>query len=204
MPIPSLFPTEPRTDLRALEEEMTRDVPTYNKPSADDFHERQALLYDLQQLEGRGVRLTRTYTVDDSVDDMTVELKRQLMVLDERSNVSMLKNGLRIALTGIELVNVRLRLLDLEGWSREATTELDRQDANLSKIYRKYWRRSSSNNPEMEILMSLLGSMGAYHMKRSMTRHMVSSRNRPTDRRRASRVADPDSSDEEDMPPTAR
>ena len=164
--------------------------------------EKQSTLYDLHQLETRGVRLSRRWTMDDPLDDMTHELRHHLLVLDERENVGMMKNGMKMALTGIEILNTRMNLLDLEGWSAQAASELDRQDGNLARIYRKYWRRSTSSNPETDILFSLVSSMGMYHMKRSMARHMMTRNARPPAHTRR-RSATYDSSDDE-QPPHAR
>ena len=55
--------------------------------------------------------------------------------------------------------------------------DLTRHDANLARIYRKYWRRSSSNSPEAEVAFAILGSAGMHHMKRSMSRHMLNNNN---------------------------
>ena len=179
-------------------QETSRRGPEYER---EQMLEKQSTLYDLNQLEARGVRLSRKWSMDDSLDDMTHELRHHLLVLDERENVGMMKNGLKMALTGIEIINTRFNLLDLEGWSTQAASELDRQDGNLSRIYRKYWRRSTSNNPESEIIFSLFSSMGMYHMKRSMARQMMNRNTRPSsDRRRRARPMDDDSSDDE-MPP---
>lgn len=178
-------------------QEAPRRGPEYER---EQMLEKQSTLYDLNQLEARGVRLSRKWSMDDSLDDMTHELRHHLLVLDERENVGMMKNGLKMALTGIEIINTRFNLLDLEGWSTQAASELDRQDGNLSRIYRKYWRRSTSNNPESEILFSLFSSMGMYHMKRSMARQMMNRNTRPSDRRRRARPMDDDSSEDE-MPP---
>ena len=176
----------------------SRRSPEYER---EQVLEKQSTLYDLNQLEARGVRLSRKWSMDDSLEDMTHELRHHLLVLDERENVGMMKNGMKMALTGIEIINTRFNLLDLEGWSTQAASELDRQDGNLSRIYRKYWRRSTSNNPESEILFSLFSSMGMYHMKRSMARQMMNRNTRPATRtrRRTTRVDD-DSSDEERSP----
>ena len=173
--------------------------------SNDSDHERQSLLFDLRQLEAKGVKLSRNFTLNDSIDDMTIELKRQILMLDERSNISMMKNGMRIALSGIELLNTRLNLLDLEGWSSQACTELENHDQNLAKIYRKYWRRSTSSGPEMDIVMSLVGSMGSYHMKRTMTRSMMrrssgGNASRVSARSRPPTVPSPETSDDEEVP----
>lgn len=167
----------------------------------EQMFEKQSTLYDLNQLESRGVRLTRRWTMDDSLDEMTHELRHHLLVLDERENVGMMKNGLKMALTGIEIVNTRFNLLDLEGWSAQAATDLDKQDGNLSRIYRKYWRRSTSNNPESEIMFSLFSSMGMYHMKRSMARQMMNRNARAAPRGRRRAPASPDDSSDDERPP---
>lgn len=182
---------------RSSVEREERRGPEYER---EQMLEKQSTLYDLNQLESRGVRLSRKWSMDDSLDDMTHELRHHLLVLDERENVGMMKNGLKMALTGIEIVNTRFNLLDLEGWSTQAASELDRQDGNLSRIYRKYWRRSTSNNPESEILFSLFSSMGMYHMKRSMARQMMNRNTRPS-RPRQRRVRDDDSSSDDERPP---
>lgn len=166
----------------------------------ENVMEKQSTLLDLQGLEQRGVKLSRRWTMEDSLDDMTLELRHHILMLDERENVGMMKTGMRMALTGIEMLSTRFNLLDLEGWSAQACSEMDRQDNNLARIYRKYWRRSTSNNPESEILMALVGSAGMYHMKRSMARQMLNSASR---RRRAPshrRAPSPESSDDE-VPP---
>ena len=48
--------------------------------------------------------------------------------------------------------------------------DLEKHNANLTRIYRKYWRRGHSTSPEMDIAMSLIGSMSMYHMKRVQKR----------------------------------
>jgi hypothetical protein len=201
-PPPEVVPPRPPTPPPAARTEEPQHPPPLEE-RLTQLHEKQSLLFDLQQLETRGVRLTRSYSIDDSVDDMTVELRRQLMIVDERSNVSMMKSGLKMMMTGIEMMSSKFNLLDLEGWSSQATEEVDRQDANLAKIYRKYWRRSTSNNPELEIVLGLTGSMGMYHMKRSLSRHVINASQRRRERRAPRNATTPDSSDDEE-PPYAR
>ena len=84
-----------------------------------------------------------------------------------------MRDGLRLLVSGIEIVNNRLGILDLEGWSNEVTRDLDKHNENLGRIYRKYCRRSTSRNPETEIALALASSMGMHHMKRMITKTMV-------------------------------
>lgn len=151
-------PSAPLREVNLEEEEMAK----------------RSVLLDLQQLEMQGVRLTKQWTMEDRVEDMTLELRRHVLAMDEKNNVNTMKNGLKLFFTGIEMVNTRLGLLDLEGWSSQACSELSKHDANLSRIYRKYWRRSTSTSPEADIALSILGSMGYFHMRRSMAKQVMS------------------------------
>lgn len=178
----------------------------------DETDSKRTVLMDLQALERRGVKLTKNWTLSDSLDDMLLEMRRHTLALDEQSNVSMMRDGLRMVVTGIELVNNRFKFLDLEGWSAEVCQDLEKHDQNLARIYRKYCRRGVNRNPEMEIAMSLVGSLGFHHIKRSMARQMLqraapmgddrrSARAAKVPRRRQPRrAASPSSSDEEPPP----
>jgi hypothetical protein len=142
-------------------------------PIVDDEDTRRAVLLDLRQLEMQGVKLSKEWTLQDRTEDMMLEMRRITLAMDEQSNVNMMRDGLRIAVTGIEMANNRIGLLDLEGWSGEVCRDLNKHDANLGRIYRKYWKRSHSTSPEMDILMSVVGSMGMYHMKRKMSKQIL-------------------------------
>ena len=175
-------------------------------PEEEELEKRSVLL-DLQRFEQQGVRLTRAWTTADRLEDMTLELRRIVLAMDERSNVNMMRDGLRMLVTGIEMVSNRFHILDLEGWSSDVCQDLNRFDTSLGRIYRKYWRRSTSNSPEGEIAFALLGSLGMHHMKRTMTKQMLSG---GAGRRGAGpaggafprrRPASPDTSDDEQPPP---
>ena len=66
------------------------------------------VLVDIQNLESRD---SHDSSVDVTIDrDMTRELRRRILAADERNQVAMMKNGMRLFLTGIEMVNNRLGL----------------------------------------------------------------------------------------------
>ena len=124
----------------------------------------------------QGVKLSKEWSMQDSTQDMMLEMRRLTLAMDEASNVNMMRDGLRLAVTGIEMLNNRIGLLDLEGWSNEVCRDLNKHDANLGRIYRKYWKRNHSTSPEMDICMSLIGSMGMFHMKRKMSKQVLGAR----------------------------
>lgn len=146
----------------------------------DDADTRRTLLLDLRKLEIQGVKLSKDFTMEDSADDMTLEIRKHALAVDEAANVNMMRDGLRLFVTGLEMVNNRIGLLDLEGWSTEVCRDLHKHDKALGSIYRKYWRRSTSTSPEMDICLSLASSMGFHHMKRKMSKQILTSAGRPS------------------------
>ena len=164
-----------------IPDEQTRPLdspprPPLVLPSDEDDLSKRSVLLDLERLKLQGAVLSKQWTMDDRLDDMTLELRKHVLNMDERANMGMMRDGLKLLVTGVEMVSNRLGILDLEGWSSAVCSDMDQHDANLSKIYRKWWRRSTSNSPELDITLSLVGSMGLYHMKRTMTKQVM---NRP-------------------------
>ena len=181
--------------------------PPKDDPSREEEDAKRTILLDLRRLEMQGVRLSKEWTMEDRLDDMMLEMRRHTLAMDETANVTMMRDGMRLLVTGIEMVNNRFGLLDLEGWSSEVCRDLGKHDANLSRIYRKYWRRSTSTSPEVDICMSLVGSMSLHHMKRKMSKHLMtgsskgfSAFGRPPSKP-PKRAPTPPSSDDEGPPP---
>lgn len=165
----------------------------------NEMLEKQSLLLDLQRLKMQGIKLSKEWSIDDRVEDLTLEIRRHTLHLDELSNVQTMRDGLRLVCTGFEMVNNKFGFLDLEGWSSEVCSDLSKHDQNLSRIYRKYWRRGQSSNPELDIAASLFASMGMYHFKRKMSKKILN----PGSMARPSQVRPPptkryDDSDDDD------
>lgn len=53
------------------------------------------------------------------------------------SYTDLMRNGLQLAATGIEMISKRYNLLDLDGWSSEACKNMHKHDRAFSKLYRK-------------------------------------------------------------------
>ena len=150
---------------------------------------KRTVLADLRAL---GV-VDKEWTMDDRVEDMMLELRRHALIADEKKNVTMMRDGLRLFASGVELLNNRLGLLDLDGWSTELARDLPKHDASLARIYRKYWRRGSSNSPEADLAFAILGSMSMHHIKRTMSKSLMQRSTRRGAPARP-RTPDPDSS----------
>lgn len=167
----------------------------------NELLEKQSLLLDLQRLKLQGITLSKEWTIEDKLEDMTLEIKRHTLHIDEVANVQTMRDGLRFLCTGIEMLNNRIGLLDLDGWSTEVCKDLSKHDANLSKIYRKYWRRTGSSIPEMDIAASMIASMGMYHFKQKMSKKIYDSRPVKSPKKMEVEEESEDESEDEEAPP---
>ena len=169
--VPPLAPLDNQSDVGSNVTGVSR-LPN-NKEQ--EILEKQSVLLDMERLKLQGIQFTKTWTLSDRLDDMQFEMRRHLLHLDEINNMNFLRDGLRMACTGFEVLNRRWGLLELDGWSQEVCRDMTRYDNSMSRLYRKYWRRTSTSSPEMELGLALMGSVGMYHFKQKMSSQMFSS-----------------------------
>lgn len=134
--------------------------------------DKQQVLMDMERLKLQGVKITKEWTINDRLDDMQFEVRRHMLHIDEMNNINMMRDGMRLLCSGFEMVNGRLGILELDGWGAEVCQDMEKYDNALGRIYRKYWRKSSANSPEMEIAFGLIGSIGMHHFKSKMQKGM--------------------------------
>ena len=142
--------------------------------SSRSLEQKQNILMDIERLKMQGIKFSKEWTVEDSVEDMQYEMRRHMLHIDEMNNINMMRDGLRMMCTGIEMLNGRFAILELNGWASEVCSDMNRYDSALGKLYRKYWRKSYSMTPEMEIVSGLVMSMGMHHFKRKLSTRMYS------------------------------
>lgn len=141
--------------------------------------EKQQILMDMERLKMQGIKLTKEWTIADRIDDMQFEVRRHMLHIDEVNNINMMRDGMRLMCSGFEMMNTRLGFLELDGWSAEVCADMDKYDNALGRIYRKYWRTSTQNSAEMEIVIGLIGSMGMFHFKQKMQSKLFEKNKRP-------------------------
>ena len=106
--------------------------------------EKQGYLLELDKLAMQGTTGTRKYTMDDTLEAIQYEYERIKMNMDTVNAVHFMRDVLKLALTGIELANAKLGpVLHLDGWSTEVTTDMNRYDHCLERLYKKHWRKGS-------------------------------------------------------------
>ena len=141
--------------------------------SGDDLLAKQQALLELERLRRQGVTLTRQYTVRDRIEDIEFEVKRHCMHIEEETTLNFMRDSMKIAFGAIELANNKLGpWLDLDGWSSQMTSDMSKYDPALTRIYRKYCKKSSMS-PEAEIVLGVVSSIGMHHCRRKFTQTMA-------------------------------
>ena len=114
----------------------------------------------------------------DRLDDMQFEVRRHMLHIDEMNNINMMRDGMRLMCSGFEMVNTQFGFLELEGWASEVTSDMDKYDNALGRIYRKYWRRTQLS-AEYELLFAIMSSMVMFHFSKKFYGGGASSAQQP-------------------------
>lgn len=136
----------------------------------DIDYQKTAVLLELDRLRGLGCKLTREYTMADSLEEMEYESRRHVLMLEEQSNVSVLKDGLRLFVSGTEFANRKFGpFLNLDGFGVSVSNDINagKYNLTLSKLHRKYFKTPGQSSPEIELAFSLMGAAAFHHFQKS-------------------------------------
>lgn len=146
----------------------------------DTMQLKMEALLEIELMKSHGIAITREYTVDDRLCDIQFEIRKQLLMEDEKTSIANMRGAIVVASKLMEVCNAKLGSpLELTGWSREVRRNRASYDAVLSRIHRKYQRRSNTA-PEVALAMGLLSSIGFYHLKKTGTELLASEVNTNT------------------------
>ncbi len=161
----SPIPSPAASSHHYYEEEDAQSARTSYSRTKKGRAEKVGFLMELKKLRMQGCHLTREYSTKDKLEDIKYEYERQKMNLDCINSVALMSDGLKLGLSGIEMLNNKLGpFLQLHGWSESVTQDMSRYNHVLERIYRKYWRHGSFN-PLVELGMLLVGSMMMFHFQ---------------------------------------
>ena len=132
---------------------------------------KRELLYQLERMEKKGMRLPRRFTMSDPLEDMRAEVERIKLDRSVDASVKFQRKMLMACVTGIEFLNTRYDPLDvkLDGWSDSMYESLDDYDDVFEELYLKYQSKAKMA-PELKLLFMVGGSGMMFHLTRSMFR----------------------------------
>lgn len=146
--------------------------PDIEKPkltTEEVLKEKFVILRKLEDLENKGIKISKKYSMTDSLDEMKGE--HELIISEKESSNSVKFQGkmLMAAITGIEFLNNKFDPFDvkLDGWGEQVNENVKDYDDIFKELHDKY-KSKASIAPELKLLFQLAGSAIMVHMTNSM------------------------------------
>ena len=133
------------------------------------MREKFKLLKRLEQLEKKGVELSKKYNMDSSMVEMQCEYET---IMDEKYKKNSIKFQSNILLGIVNVVeNVNRQInpfdIDLNGWSDQVNENVDDYEEIFGELFEKY-KSKGSLAPELKLLLQMGGSAMMVHMSNSI------------------------------------
>jgi hypothetical protein len=131
--------------------------------------EKFKVLRKLEEIEHKGAKLTKKYSMDSSLAEMQGEYE-MIISEKERSNSCKFQGKmLMAAITGLEFLNGKFDPFDvkLDGWAEQVNENIDDYDEIFSELHEKY-KSKAKMAPELKLLFQLGGSAIMVHMTNTM------------------------------------
>jgi len=146
------------------------DIPdVLDKSPEDILREKFTFLNKLENLERKGVRLTKKYSMDSNLDEMKGEYESIIAEKEKSNSMKFQGKMLMAAITGIEFLNNRIDPFDikLDGWSEQINENIEDYDDIFAELHEKY-NSKVKLAPELKLLFQLGGSAIMVHMTNTM------------------------------------
>ncbi len=131
--------------------------------------EKQELLYKFHRLEQKGIRSSRKFDINSSLEDMKIEYSKLTRQIEVEQSVKFQRRILMAFTSGLEFLNKRYDPFDvkLDGWSESIMEGIDDYDHVFERLHEKY-KSKSEMAPEVELLLSLAGSAFMFHLTQTL------------------------------------
>ena len=151
---------------------LNPDVPVDNQPQMTKeelLREKFKYLRKLEDLEQKGITLTKKYSMESSLAEMKGEYETHLEERERRNSVKFQGKMLMSVITGMEYLNNKFDPFDLklDGWSEQVNENIDDYDEIFSELHDKY-KSKAKMAPELKLLFQLGGSAIMLHMTNTM------------------------------------
>lgn len=138
------------------------------------LREKFACLRRLEELEKKGVRLTKRYDMDSPLSEMQGEYETIVAEKERSNSVKFQAKILMACITGIEFLNNKFDPFDvkLDGWSEQMNENVSDYDEVFSELHEKY-KGKGKMAPELKLLFQVAGSAMMIHMTNTMFKSAV-------------------------------
>lgn len=151
------------------------EVPIEPKKTQEEkLSEKFRILHKLENLEKKGVRLTKKYSMESPLNEMKGEYEMIMSEKEKSNSVKFQGKMLMAAVTGIEFLNNKFDPFDinLDGWSEQLNENVDDYDEIFGELHEKYSSKATMA-PELKLLFQLAGSGIMVHMTNSIFKSSI-------------------------------
>ena len=126
-------------------------------------------LRKLEDLEKKGVQLTKNYDMESSLSEMQGEYETIISEKERSNSIKFQGRCLTALITGIEFLNGRFDPFDvkLDGWSEQINENIDDYDEIFGELHEKY-KSKATMAPEIKLIFQLGASGMMLHMTNTM------------------------------------
>ena len=131
-------------------------------------------LRKLEELEAKGVNLTKKYSMDSPLEEMRGEYENIISEKEKSNSVKFQGKMLMACITGIEFLNSKFDPFDikLDGWAEQVGENLEEYDDIFAELHDKY-KSKAKMAPELKLLFQLGGSAIMLHMTNTMFKSAI-------------------------------
>jgi len=135
----------------------------------EQLREKFEILRKLEALEKKGIRLSKKYGMESSLDEMKGEYEMVKKDIEKKNSVKFQGKMLMACITGLEFLNNKFDPFDLklDGWAEAINENIDEYDDVFSELHEKYASKAKMA-PEIKLLFMLGGSAAMLHMTNTM------------------------------------
>ena len=131
--------------------------------------EKFKVLRKLEEIERKGAKLTKKYSMESSLAEMQGEYEMIIAEKERKNSCKFQGKMLMAAITGIEFLNNKFDPFDvkLDGWGEQVNENIDDYDEIFGELHEKY-KSKAKMAPELKLLFQLGGSAIMVHMTNTM------------------------------------
>ena len=147
-----------------------RAVPEKPKLTPEEMLlEKFKVLRKLEDIERKGAKLTKKYSMDSSLAEMQGEYEMIIAEKERQNSCKFQAKMLMAAITGLEFLNNKFDPFDvkLDGWAEQVNENVSDYDEIFAELHEKY-KSKAKMAPELKLLFQLGGSAIMVHMTNTM------------------------------------
>ena len=138
------------------------------------MREKFKMLKKLEELESKGVSLSKKYSMESSLNEMKGEYETHVEDRERQNSVKFQQKMLLACITGLEFLNNKFDPFDLklDGWSEQMNENIGDYDEIFAELHEKY-KSKAKMAPELKLMFQLGGSAIMLHMTNTMFKSAI-------------------------------